>query len=297
MNNNKIYLINNKILNKYKEYLEFEIISKFLKNKKNNIFINYKNGDDIFPTIINELNKINKEYFDKIKKKEIFKELKFNENDYVFNIKYFEINYPYKQKLSYIIDFDIIDEEVFLFFLGNYIVGDGKILIIFKGKNNTFYEIGYFDSHYNFIIEYLIQEINSYKNEIVENFNQKGIEFFFQNYLKDNNKNEINIDGKAICKYYKIKENNINNNFNYQEDEKIFIENIINILLLINFFEKEIKNKLEESKNKNCIFGDCYIINKNILLKIKHLFLSDKIEDLIKKYILKTNYDIKTILY
>ena len=38
-------------------------------------------------------------------------------------------------------------------------------------------------------------------------------------------------------------------------------------------FENEIKNKIEESKQKNnCTIKDCYIINKNLLLKIKVLF-------------------------
>ena len=184
INNNKIYLINKKILNIYKTILEFESLSKFFEKKDNNISINYKNIEDSFSKLISELDK---DYLNRIKNIDILKEFKLNKNDYNFNIKYYEI--PYKPKLPYIIDFDIIDEEIFLFLLdnsilkedlcyeGNCIIGDGKIFLIFKGNYNNYYEIGHFDSYHNFIIEYLIQE-NYYfssKNDIIDNFNQKGI--------------------------------------------------------------------------------------------------------------------------
>lgn len=111
--NNKIYLLNKNIVNKYKKIFDYDIIHEIMKTKQNMSSINYNNLDDNFTKIITGLDK---KYLNIIKNKDISKELKFDNKDYEFNIINYEANYPYRKALSYINDFEIIDEDVWFFF-------------------------------------------------------------------------------------------------------------------------------------------------------------------------------------
>ena len=209
-NNNKIYLVNKEVLNKYKNIFNYDYLAKLLKGKKN---ID-PNNDNSFADMVEALDK---EYFNTIKKKDINSELSFKKDDYEFKKVQYEARKPYNRNIPYILDFDIIDEEICSFFIetnileknnyleANYIAGDGEIFFIIKnGFNENIYEIGYFDSNNNFIIEYLLQEysLNNREN-IINFFNQKGIKFFINNYSKEEDKNEINTNrNQVICYYY-----------------------------------------------------------------------------------------------
>ena len=77
---------------------------------------------------------------------------------------------------------------------------------------------------------------------------------------------------------------------NIIKEHFIFIKKNISILLSINQFNIELKKEIENTKY-NAIKG--YLINKNLLLKYKNIFLYDKIiknfnnnkEEEIEKYI------------
>ena len=162
-NINNIYIINKKIMNKYKDYFEFDILCKLLKEKINDNSITYKNLDNNVSTIFSILDK--EDYLKRIKNKDILTYIQLKKEDYDFHVKL--QNEKSQKFISYINDFDIIDKDINLFLSenqngkcipGNYLAGDGKILLFFNENNNNFYEIGYFDSNNNFIIEYLIQE-------------------------------------------------------------------------------------------------------------------------------------------
>ena len=310
-NINNIYIINKKVMNKYKEYFEFDILRQLLKEKINDISMKYENIDSNFSNIINILDKDN--YLKRIKNKDIIEYFKLNKYNYEFNIKLQNEEYPVKKYYSYINDLDIINKDIYSFFTennifktrqcfeGNYIAGDGKIFLLFNHDNNNFYEIGYFDSRNNFIIEYLIQEYNyNTKKDIINFFKVKGIDFIKKNYFDAKNKYEIRENtNKIICYYYKIKEkqiqkdNNIINNFDKNQNcnldidkEDNFVIEMINILKDILLLEKEIKNLIKDSKEKNIsgiMIKDCYMINESIIIILKQLFLNNELEEYLLK--------------
>ncbi len=284
-NINSFFIINKQILDKYKKIFEYETLYNYL-NQKETIYKN-KDIDGNFPQIINELKKFDKNYIDNITKKDLLNELRFDSTDCDFKIKNHKINYPYSKDLKYIDDLQIIDEDILLFFFdnnliqkekvqyfeGNFIFGDGKIFLFFKAMNDIFYEIGYVNSNNDFIIEYLIQSFShDCKDNLINLLNNIGIDSFIKKYIIDKTNNEITINRNKIAYFYKIKEDENN----LLTDENInYINQIISILISIFSLETEIKNKIEESKNKNNCNYICegYLISKKLIIDNKKLLL------------------------
>ena len=255
-NNNKIYLVNKEVLNKYKNIFNYDYLAKLLKGKKN---ID-PNNDNSFVDMVEALDK---EYFNTIKKKDINSELNFIKDDYKFNIVQYEAKKPCNKNIPYILDFDIIDEEICSFFIetnileknnyleANYIAGDGEIFFIIKNAyNENIYEIGYFDSNNNFIVEYLLQEYSlNNKGNIINFFNQKGIKFFINNYSTEEDKNVINANrNQVICYYYLL-----------NQRKNVFSNNQINNI--------NDKNNIYENKNNITNIDNNIIVNNNIFNK------------------------------
>ena len=138
---NNIFLINKDIMDNIKNYFEFgrlyNCLRKYIQIRK----INYENIDNMLTDIITNIKKEDKDYLNLIQKKSMPMLLKSNDDNKGFNIKTIEINQTTKQKLNYFNDFEIINNEIceFLksqlnqninYIQGNYIAGDGKLLII-----------------------------------------------------------------------------------------------------------------------------------------------------------------------
>ena len=255
---NKIYLINKKVINLYKNIFNYKQLYDFLNSNSNTQTINYNNLDIYYYEIINVL--LNNDYIDKFiqieenKNLNTFKDI--NEN--FIELEY-KINYPSEKYLKYIINFEIVNKDIKDFFIENNIAKEEhfislnsytqdhrKALIIFEKDSYNFYEIGHFNDNEDFIIEYLIDELEKInKYSIIEHF-KYGIDPSIKNYSKEL-QNIINLDfnTKKICYYYKIEEiNKPKENKIYQAQKR---DNIIYCKkYLIN------KNKIkEQNKNEN----------------------------------------------
>ena len=74
-----------------------------------------------------------------------------------------------------------------------YISKDNKILLILKDKENRYlYEIGYINSKGDFIIEYIIKEMENRQGNIRTFCKIHSINDLINYYLTKNNNNEIN---------------------------------------------------------------------------------------------------------
>ena len=259
---NSIYLINKNVINYYKTIFNYKKLYEILKTNSNTKNINNENLDSYYNQIINELDDnyisqfINRE-------KTILKEFKYI-NDNFIELEY-KIKYPSEKYLKYIINFEIVGKDIKDFFIKNSIVNEelfkplnycitesGKILIVFGKNNNNFYEIGYFNDKEDFIIEYLIDELESTnKNYIINYCANYGLNYFIKYYNKDS-PNLINLDypTKKICYYYKIEEKSIPiENKSYQTQ---FGKSIINVDNNIgNNVDNNIVNNFANNQNKN----------------------------------------------
>lgn len=139
INNNYIYLINKKFINIYKNIFEYVKLFDLLNNINNIIYENFENN---YSKIIDELEN---NYINEIKKKKISNKFKQIDVDN-FNELSYEINESSKRYLKYIINFEIINEDIKNFFiknkiikenqiiLGLYLAENGKILIFLKNR-------------------------------------------------------------------------------------------------------------------------------------------------------------------
>ena len=281
LDKNIIYLVNKDIINNYKNYFDYAKLYDLLKKDK------HLKSADYFVKNFSNLVNVLKNYLYEIKKN---KSIDFDgiTND----LKEREYKDSSNPIIKYYIDFDIINEEFNSFLIENnifkkkqtikgaYIAGDNKILLYMDLKDKFYYEIGYFDSNEDLVIEYIIK--SRYKDSILNHFNAYGIDKVI------NNKKEGHIklnNGDKIGYFYKIiesenKENNnqnkdsisnINNNNkssnqikdknndsfkdSNDENDSNFIVDIFLILLSINSFENKIQNKSEILKN--------YFLQKN----------------------------------
>ena len=227
ISNKYIYLINKKFFNYYQQYFQSNNLYDLLNKSDKNKVINNNNLEIL-------LQSTNNYNLYSIKEKEFSEKFKFNPSDYNFIIKPKIENE--RKTLFYINDFEIIDEEIANYFIqksiisneqiikSNYIIGDGKILIIFNYHKYNYYEIGYIDNNNQFIIEYLLEEGNKiYKNEIFEAFNEHGIIHIITNNFPNYNGNTVKSKNRVIGYYYKMNaqtgfiKNNTNNNIPLKE--------------------------------------------------------------------------------
>ena len=310
-----LYLINKKIMDKYKLYFNGDILYDFLRKYDKTEEIKYNDLSKHFLKIAKILKETNENYYNFLKDKEknFLSELKYNSNDCDFNVNI--LDYKENKTLYYIRDIKIIDEDILSFFIENgiipndkktiskYIMGDGKILIAFSYDDYNYYEIGSIDKSNDFIIEYLLKDRNHYYQEKIISYFKfiNGIKKFMEAIFHNTNNNEILFNGSSIGYYYKFKENEekfpkekypMDNIFN-EEDE--YTEDILFFLLSLFLSEMKIKKKITNSENQsksnnstNCYKKlntkqKCYLINSNYLNKIKTLFSYHKIINFIEK--------------
>ena len=267
--NSDICLINKKVINIYKDFFNYKQLYDFLKNDFKNKRINYDNLEKYYYKIINNLDDDYITQYIQLDQNKILNELKdVNEN---FTECEYKINSPKEKKMKYIMNFEIVDEDIRGFFIRNkiakkehfiplysYLSQNGKIFFIFSRDNKNFYEIGHFNDNEEFIIEYLIDELEkSNKESIADYFLDKGIDPF----ITDSNESKRMINLKEWwttkqCISYKIDLKEIQNEKIYRTPDAY---NNNNIKLAYNAYDgmRRIENMFKTSLNNS------YLINKN----------------------------------
>ena len=319
-NKEKIFLINNKTIKKYKNYFEYNILYDYLINNNEllkKILSKHKeiNHEKIDDKLLDKLIKnIPENYIEKIKKLNNIEKLIFDNNDKKLNIieKSMSFFILFSYKIKYISDFEIVNEDIINLFIekniiqksdiieSEYVINSGKIIIYFSFENNNFYEIGNIDSKGEFIIEYLIEEkYPKFKNDIINKINKYEIQNILGLNYTDKSSNEIKNEKDELIGYiYKIEEENknkinIQNNNNNNEnkinecDGEEFINNIISMIVSIFSFNFEIIKNIEYYKNKNFsnkIFHfQSFLINKTFISDLKNLCFYTEIFEICQK--------------
>ncbi len=306
-----IYLINKKFIDKYKNYFHNEKLYQILISDQKTKKLNYEDIDKQFINIVNHLKKLNETDINLILEKESKFEDNFTPVNDSFEIKLLNDK---KNPLNYINDFEIINEDIYSFFVNNnlikndqiiksnFIIGDGKILLIFKYNNNNYYEIGTIDKSYNFIIEYLLKEENNILiNDIFDYFKEYEIKNIIQKIFENHNEKEMKYKNKIIRSFQKVKPNIIqigncsSNTISQKTNKNDDNDDIILFLIYLYNFENIILKTLESKKqnqkipnNNNGILKEinkekCYLVNYDLILKIKKLFSFDKIGPFVNK--------------
>ena len=295
---NSMILIKKDIIDKYTKNYNYEKLSKFL----NTINLDYTNLKQKYEPLLNALKTKNDEYYKEFIKRENFNNLlNFIGKEYDLIPQRKNIN---GINLNYFSDFEIIDNDIFTFFVenkmfdeskairGEYIAIDGKILLIFEYKNRNFYQIGNFDKeNENFVLEYILEESSCTKRHILNYFEIFGIQRLSEQMSKNNNKISYGYDTTFYC-YQFINENGGNNELINNKEKPYNIVEIASILMTLNLLEKDIKNKLEYSKTiKNDLnsgtnyFSTKYykLVSEDFIRQIKELFNYQKIKRLMKQ--------------
>ena len=320
---NKVYLINKKVINAYKNLYNYKKLSDFLKSNSNTQSINYDylNSYD-YSNIINEL--LDNDYIEQFIKIEEKKSLSdFKDIDEKFTELKYKVKFPSEKYLKYIINFEIVDKNIKDFFIENkfakeehfislyYCKCDNeKMLIIFEKDKNNFYEVGHFNDNEDFTIEYLIDDLNKINKYSIRDYFKNGIDYVFKNYSKES-QNIINLDNyNKICYYYKIEEinkpkeeiiyqtpkgdsiNNSDNNFDIRDNK--FVKDIFSILLSLFIFERNIL-KSSISQCNNFIKSDVILLSNQFLIDFKGLFSYYQVYSILEKLNLSSNYAIDEV--
>ena len=176
--NNDIFLINKNIIKKYKNDFNYKTLCDYLNCEVHKLEaggnkINYQNLS------IDIMSKIIKLIYEKYKNihNNIFA---YSNNSNNFEIIEKQIEIISSHKIKHITNFEIVDEDIFNIIKENniiqtknllkakYLIKEGKIFIYFNFENKNYYEIRYINLDNNFIIEYLIEEMDSsYKDDII----------------------------------------------------------------------------------------------------------------------------------
>ena len=299
--NDSIILIKKEIINKYISYLKYEKIFKILE--KDLGFVDNESFGKKIDEIINNLKINNVQLYEEIKQREQPpSKIDLTEEEYYLKPVYFK----YKdKKLLYINDFEIINDDIYYFFLkrkiiqekqvikGEYLVIDNKILLCYNLKDSYYFELGINDDkNKRFIIEYIIEEAFQNKAKMIQIFSTTGIDNVLNKIIDDKvSVSQIsfhcyNILNKEKEDLSKIKEKNNDNKFKSKIIEMVM--NLINLRL----FEIELYKKFEESKHKNS--SEIYkylLINQNFLSRIKSNFYYQKLIEFMKNN--NINKDIK----
>ena len=297
--NNGIYLINKKVINYYKTIFNYKKLYELLKTNSNIKNINNENLNSYYNKIINELdNKYISQFINR--EKTFLKEFKYINENFIELV--YKIKYPSEKYLKYIINFEIVDKDIKDFFFKNNIVNEelfiplnycinecGKILIEFDINNYNFYEIGYFNDNEDFIIEYLIDELESTNKKYIINYCVNyGLNYFTKYYNKDS-PNLINLDypTKKKCYYYKIEEKSIPiENESYQAQLGKSIINVNNNI--DKNVDNNIVNNFANNQNKNVDNNIANNMGNNNDI-IDNKFVKDIITILFSIFILERN--------
>ena len=296
--NNSIILIKKEIIHQYLDYFDYETLNNFL----NNINIDYKNLEKKFGMILDRIKHNINDYYEELKLKEIALSLNFSGQEYYLKPNSIKC---YGKIFSYISDFEIIDEDIFIFFReklmikdkqvikGEYLAEDGKIFLSYCYGATNFYQIGCLNfTDGKFILEYILEKNISIKKKMIESFNRSGIKTLL-NTIKEN----LITSGNDIIGYcYEIKINDSQENDDIiMKESQYNIIDIVSTLIMLNKFEQEIKNKLELSiiqtndLNSNIHSNpfasiSCKLISEKFLKEFKNLFLFQKLKNIINKY-------------
>jgi len=327
-NINEIILINSKIIKKYKEYFYYKELCEILKDNNNFDLLKEQYKTIIYSNIIDKSDKLISKIIDEKISNTYISIIEQKKSEQIifddisqYNISEKSLNQD--NQIKYINGFEIINKDIYSFFkqknnfnkinilTAKYITTNGKIIIY----NDDFIEIGIINDDNDFIIQYLIKEINIYtlQKDIIDNINMFGIDSFIKN--EKQGKSEINIQNKGLIAYcYKVEtlmenENNINNNNNdIINKDKIFLKKLISILVSFFKFNKELKTKIEYSSNGNNTTKSsfqkeekCFLINKQFVNDFKKIcsyenIFDDEIKNSSNSYInIETNIYEKTI--
>ena len=335
LNTIPIILVNKNTMNDYKNFFDYNKLCGYLKKNERLAKMKYEDIDNLFTEIKNYLNKADEKYLDAIQNKQASLLSKLREDIRGIEPKNTEIIQPPKKVLKYINDFEIINNEIFNFFIqnqiinknnffeGNYIFGDGKILITANINQILYYEIGIISNNVfkiEYLIELLSQDLNYFLYYLktigfksLDKYNYKeGIQYSINNnnqpiiYIyKIKDKEELsdegpkdNNDGKKVIKEGSKgnnegpKDNNEGLQRNENEDIS-FIKYILEILISIYKFELTLNQIHYASQGLQYII-DCYLIDESYLSEFKNLFSYDKID--FKGKFMSDNYDINRII-
>ena len=298
----EIILIKKDIINKYLKSFDYTKLFDYLSKTFESI--NYKNLENNLETLLKIIKRDLKDYYDELNLKEdLANSFNFIGNEYELKQK----PYTYKEKtLKYIDDFDIIDKDIFSFFVNNniikknqvikgeYISDKGQIFLAYDydGVNN--FQIVSLNKNKNgFITEYIIECGYSLNNIIINIIKSNGIKSFLQNQIGD----KIYVDNKSYGYCYPVQHNtdDISTTKDNSDNSNYNIVEIVSTLISLYLFENDMKKNLEFSKSnikdltKNISANplstiNCKIINGNYLTEIKKLFNYQKIIDLVNKY-------------
>ena len=305
---NKIILIKKEMINRYKYYFNYETLSNLLK--KNDF--TYENLTQKFDEIIKSLKLFLLQYYKEVitKEKDWTSYLDFTAPEFYLNPKTYDYD---NLKLKYVTDFEIIDEDIYSFFIenqmiqenhiikGEYFAEEGKILLKFNYYGSNHFEIGTYDIQTdNLIIEYIIEGKFSIHDTLITHFKYYGI----KNMLKKVEDNALKLGTNDYCFCYKIslKENIESANITVI-DNQYNINEIISTLILLNKFEQNMKKKLDESKsqingsksnNISAPFQTIFLklVNETLINEIKNIFDFQKLKIIIEKYKINYNQEI-----
>ena len=318
-NKETVYLINNDWLEKFKSFFEYQDLEYFLKEKSNIDKINSDSDKVIFQQIINGLsmeyfNKIIQKQIEKHEEidktiENIYQEnsiIKIGENlcDMKFLCNFQIVNHKINKSLMALL------KDTNEYIIDLYYIGNNKLLLRFPETMNNIFcdEIGIINENKIFIPQYVLYYINKIEDSVINKFLSKN----FNNFSEDSHKLHIQIfdSNKFIMGYcfsmtYLIKkkeEGNVDNQNEIEQDiindenkskniihdinsneesisNKKKIESIIEVILLINKFEKEIDIKLNESLNsKENKVEESILIRQEWLDKFKEIYINEEIK-------------------
>ena len=305
--NNKIFFVNKEWMNQYKKFFDYPKIYGLLNSSP--VDTDHNNIENYYQNLIQLIKTYKKEYLEEIDKKFSSGQFKFTEQ---YNHMKYKINKPGNKQIEYLIDFDIINEEIISLFeqneiikkekliSGEYIACEKKILFYYEKDNNKYYQIDVYDNNTDeFIIEYLIGE--DYTTFVKIYFEEKGFNILLTNIIN----NQILLKNISICSCYKIFGNqsleeeqdmNISNKLN--DDEK----DIFNLLLSYGLFQMDVQKKLNDfqlfQKQNITIpqINNYYLVNTSIVEEFINSFWNEKINEIIRKYNLNYQNNIDDLM-
>ena len=292
-----IFIIDKKLISKYKEQFNYHILCKYLKEEKK---IEINNLNEIIYMNQNKINKIieniPEKYIDSLPQFSDLNKYRIELNKIAID----KIQLINGKNMNYVNNFEIVNTSILLKLCNNknnpvmgrcYFIKK-KLLLIFEEKeNNTYYgELGYINEQNSFIIEYLI-DLNSDKKQFEQkcdfdpifkemdkdhfldiiyskkSFNYKlneKINIFFYEIKKNNNiVDPLNIKTNLV---FKCMDNKNKNEINNRNDK---LKQILEILL--NFYKHDKKLKL----NNNNLEETFFIVKLNWIQNFKSIFNYD----------------------
>ena len=307
--NNEVYYINKKSMDKYKEFFEYSELNETLKSKEFNQ-IKYQKIKNNCQFVIDLIKNYNKKYHEKMSKKVSSLKFKFDEDYYQIPYKLYDSG---SKKIKYFDDFEILDKEIIsdlesigiikkeFLIKGEYVAGDNKILFCFNEYDKNYIQINNYDSKYKkFITEVLIEDIYG---SSIGYFKKEGINYFLTRII--GNKIYYN-DNNPIYYCYEITNKETQNEKGFETpipmdtDNGInnqYSNNVIYLLLSYALFLLDLQKKISESKiiyeNKgNIQTYKYYLVNKDIISEFINSFWDETINGIIQKYNLYFSNDI-----